>query len=349
MIELNKTPIRTSKNYGINSVFVDENAFEHENAKNFDFNKKFDDGIKILSNFQQKTTQIIGENLAKEIEDNANFSKRIEITKNIENPIIFDFDLSENIFIGTNEICLDENVEAKIIVKFHSMKKTYSNSVLKIVCKKGGRLDIAVLFDFENGSSNFVSFDNLIGENAILNYNIIDFGSKYSIQNFLTKLCGDNSVCNLNSIYLGEKDNIIDLLYHQDIFGRGCTANIDVVGALLGKARKSFKGIINFEKGCKKSFGSENEFCLLLSDNAKSKALPMLMCGEEEVDGKHSTSVGRADEKQLFYLMSRGLSMQDSLKLIVKAKLGTITQKLFDENLKNEINERVDSELDEKF
>ena len=41
---------------------------------------------------------------------------------------------------------------------------------------------------------------------------------------------------------------------------------------------------------------------MLLSDKAKSKALPMLLCTEEDVEGNHSTATGKLDEKELFYI-----------------------------------------------
>lgn len=47
---------------------------------------------------------------------------------------------------------------------------------------------------------------------------------------------------------------------------------------------------------------------MLLSDKAKSKALPMLLCTEEDVEGSHSTATGKVDESELFYLMTRGFS-----------------------------------------
>ena len=36
---------------------------------------------------------------------------------------------------------------------------------------------------------------------------------------------------------------------------------------------------------------------MLLSDKAKSLALPMLLCSEEDVEGNHSTSSGKIGEK----------------------------------------------------
>ena len=61
-------------------------------------------------------------------------------------------------------------------------------------------------------------------------------------------------------------------------------------------------------------------FETLCEDKAKSIALPMLLCTEEDVEGNHSTASGKVDEKQLFYIMTRGISYKEAVKLIVKSK-----------------------------
>ena len=122
--------------------------------------------------------------------------------------------------------------------------------------------------------------------------------------------------------------------------------NMELQGALKDESKKNFKGTIDFKKGSKKAKGTENEACMLLSDKAKSLALPMLLCTEEDVDGEHSTSSGKADEKELFYIMSRGLSRNEAIKLIVKAKFYDLIEKVNDEKLKQEVIEEIDRRLD---
>ena len=121
---------------------------------------------------------------------------------------------------------------------------------------------------------------------------------------------------------------------------------IEAQGALKDTAKKHFKGTINFKKGSKKAKGNENEFCMLLSDTAKSISLPMLLCSEEEVEGNHSSAAGKLDNKALFYMMSRGFDKKAALKLAVKAKFNEIIQGIHDEALKNEVLYEIDERLD---
>ena len=84
---------------------------------------------------------------------------------------------------------------------------------------------------------------------------------------------------------------------------------------------------------------------MLLSDKAKSIALPMLLCTEDNVEGNHSTASGKIDNNQLFYIMSRGLSYKEAVKLMVKANFNKIIERITDEELKNEVLNEIDNKL----
>ena len=175
---------------------------------------------------------------------------------------------------------------------------------------------------------------------------IIDFGGKNSITNYYSNLIGDLSDNKLESIYLGKDNQLIDINYIAELRGKKSNIDINVQGALKNQAKKHFKGTIDFKKGCKKATGNENEECMLLSNKAKSIALPMLLCSEEDVEGNHSSSAGKVGEKELFYIMSRGFNFKEAMKLMVRAKFNKILENIKDENLKQEILDEINTKLD---
>ena len=72
----------------------------------------------------------------------------------------------------------------------------------------------------------------------------------------------------------------------------------------------------------------------------------MLLCSEEDVEGNHSSSAGKIDEKELFYIMSRGFDRNDAQRLMVRAKFNSILNKITNDSLKNEIIEKIDKKLE---
>ena len=194
-------------------------------------------------------------------------------------------------------------------------------------------------------SNNFLAIENNLEENANVKYTIVDFGGRNSITNYYSNLIGDNANNIIDTIYLGKENQLFDLNYIAELRGKKCNIDIDVQGALRDFAKKHFKGTIDFKKGCKKSTGNENEACMILSDTAKSIALPMLLCSEEDVEGNHSSSAGKIGEKELFYIMSRGFELKEAMKLMVRARFNKILQKIKNEELKKEILNEIDDRL----
>lgn len=346
-MEINFSPILTSKNYGINSAKVDDSIF-CDKISNFQ-NVKIENGCSFLrKNIKNCTfSNKIGEKFDKQLFENFNNKLDFLIDKSSEKTISINFDFSEKENALVSQICFSvkENVSTKILIYFSGKNESYSNCGVKFECGKNAKVEVVVVCDFGSDSKNIIRFDSTLQENSHLNFTVIDFGAKASIENFYCELKGDFAVSNLNSLYIGEKDNFLDLNFLQDVRGKKCKASIETIGALLGQARKHFKGTINFQKGCKKSVGSEDEFCLLLSKEAEAKALPMLLCKEEDVEGRHSSSVGKVGEKALFYIMSRGFSYQDAVKLVVRAKFGRILDKISDESLKEKLENIIDRKL----
>ena len=158
-------------------------------------------------------------------------------------------------------------------------------------------------------------------------------------------LNGESAENYFNVLYLGSKEDKIDMNYYLGNNNKNTIGNINVVGSLSGNSYKSFKGTIDFYEGSSKSIGEENENCILLSDSASSRSLPMLLCHEEDVVGAHGVSTGKIDEEKLFYLMSRGIEEKDAKRLIINANYNTVIDNIPDENtkdlLRRVINERI--------
>ena len=72
----------------------------------------------------------------------------------------------------------------------------------------------------------------------------------------------------------------------------------------------------------------------------------MLLCTEDDVEGEHSTATGKVDDKELFYIMARGISEKEAKKIIVKAKFNSVINEIKNEKIQNLVLEKVDRRLD---
>ena len=360
-LRINETPVRTSRNFLINNIEVElempEKIAEFKNVqiireksnteKDASQTKEISE-TKIENNTSNEPlTYGIGKIVEQLNYETANSKIKIETsTKKETIKIIYDFDNSNLNLINQIEIIAKGNTNVIIEYKSKTSEKCFHNGIIRTIASENAQLNVTIVNLLNEESNNFEAIENKLEKDSKVNYTIIDIGAKTSVSNYYSNIIGENAQNDLKSIYLGINNQKKDLNYIAELKGEKTNIDIDVQGALKDEAKKNFKGTIDFKKGAKKAKGNENEYCMLLSNKAKSIALPMLLCTEEDVEGNHSTASGKVDMKQLFYLMTRGLSYKEAVKLIVKANFQKIIDRINDEELKNVILKEIDKKLD---
>lgn len=348
--KLNSTPVRTSKNYDINDIKLD---IEIPQYKKFDNISVYTDELdKVEINIKESYKS--SSELETKIGLNFKQYEKIDITvpENfyVKEPIVLDylFDEDNNYLVDKVEINMEKNSKATFVLHYCEETNNKYFHQLKLITKmkENSQASITIANMINNNSDSFISIENDEEENAYLKYNLIELGGKNKISNYYTRLIGDNSENEVKNIYLGTENDIVDINYNIEAYGTRTKCNIESQGAVAGNSKKNFKGTIDFKKGSCKSVGKENENCMILSDTAKSKSLPMLLCHEEDVNGEHGVSSGKPDENKLFYIMTKGISYNDARKLIVKANFNEIIEDLPSNSLKKEVVEQINNKLD---
>ena len=345
-LKVNDTPVRTARNFKINNIEVEleipEKIAEFKNVEIISDKSTIDSEVS-----NTPLTYGTGKILEELNYETANSKIRIQTSSKKENiKIRYNFDNNNLNLI--NQIEIIANGDTNVIIEYKSQitQKCLHNGIIRTIANENAKLNVTIVNLLNEESDNFEAIENRLEKNSKVNYTIIDIGGKTSVSNYYSNIIGENADNDLKSIYLGIGEQRKDINYIAELIGPKTNIDIDVQGALKDSAKKNFKGTIDFKKGSKKAKGNENEYCMLLSDKAKSIALPMLLCTEEDVEGNHSTASGKVDEKQLFYIMTRGISYKEAVKLIVKSKFNKIIERISDEELKNEVLSEIDKRLD---
>lgn len=266
----------------------------------------------------------------------------------IEEPIRIEYVLDDDndVVIDNNVIIASENSKITVVIDYSTAEDidAFHNGAMKIYAKEGSNVDIIKIQRMNDKSYHFDSNLAIIEYGANVNYVQVEFGSKKSVTNYISNL-KDESKSSIDSIYLGDKDRRIDLNYYMNHVGRKSISNIQTRGALKDRAKKAFKGTIDFKLGSSKSEGSEEEYVILFDKDVKSQAVPLLLCTEDDVKGQHAASAGKVDEEKLFYMMSRGFDKEEAMKIIVEASFNPIIDKVPLDELKTIVREEIHHRL----
>ena len=100
-------------------------------------------------------------------------------------------------------------------------------------------------------------------------------------------------------------------------------------------------------KGAKKSESHQVSRALSFEEGQSATILPELLIDEDDVQASHAMSIGKVEEKDLFYMMSRGLSLKECTKLISLGYLLPITETISDEILKETLQKELERKISE--
>ena len=334
--KLNELPIKTTNNFKINDLEIELDLEELNTDKLYSVN-----GIKVKQEVKEESiTSRIG----------LTFKKYLEVIINVEDkvkePVRINYSFDNNkTLISKIIINYNKNTGCDFIISYDSLdNKEHFNYLVEVVnMKENSAGSITYINNLNNISTNIMSFEGKILENSSLKHNLIDLNGKIRIYNSYIESIGYQPKNNFNNIYIGKNDSIIDMNYYFKINGRKSYNNLKVEGMLDDNSKKNFRGTLDFIEESKDSIGLEYENTLLLSDDALSRSLPMMLCHEEEVTGNHAESTGKINEDKLFYLMSRGMSKEEAKKLIIKSNFTNIINEIGNEDTKEEINKLIDN------
>lgn len=183
-----------------------------------------------------------------------------------------------------------------------------------------------------------------VGKNARIIVYFADFTVEKNHLNASINLNDEEANCEWHLASLSsQKDDkqIAVSIYHNAPNTHG---RIDNYGVCKENSTLVFSGISHIEKGCHQSTSHQNAKIVVFDDNCKAIAKPILKIDENDIEASHAAVVGKISDEHIFYLTSRGLSIDEARMLITLGYLKPIL-KGFNEKTANEIDELIEGRL----
>lgn len=179
----------------------------------------------------------------------------------------------------------------------------------------------------------------IIKENEEKVVPVLWMGKETSL-NYDIKLAGIGASVKMLVLLLGKETDKLELRININHQKRDTKSKVIVKGALNDSAFVNFDGLVKIEQSAKGTNAWLGAHILLLSKRARGRAVPSLEISENDIKAGHATTVGRVNDLELFYLMSRGLTEKDAKSLIVQGFLSSIL-KDFPHNMADKAKEQI--------
>ncbi|QMS84446.1 SufD family Fe-S cluster assembly protein [Candidatus Xianfuyuplasma coldseepsis] len=207
----------------------------------------------------------------------------------------------------------------------------------------------------ENASLQYSGISNL-DENATCDIRRNSYVSRYGKSHYSVAEVNDGDIDNNTNIFLQEKyasgtsktvaitSNNQAAIYKQMIEHNAPETEgyIENYGVSNHASQLTFEGVGKINKNMKRSVARQSNRGIVLGNDSRLDANPLLLIDEYDVEASHGAAIGKIDEEQLYYLMSRGLTLKVAERLIISGFLSPVLRILSTDALRNDFIQKVE-------
>jgi Fe-S cluster assembly protein SufB len=223
--------------------------------------------------------------------------------------------------------------------------ESFHSGVIEIVVKPGAHFRYTTIQNWSNNMYNLVTQRALVHEHAAMEWLDGNLGSKLTMKYPSCYLVGEGAHGSILSIaYSGDGQ-------HQDTGGKVVHAAPRTTSSIVSKSiskgtgRSSYRGLCKVYEGAVGARSNVECDALLINDTSRTDTYPYIEIEEKLANVGHEATVSKVGDEQLFYLMSRGMSQEEAMALIVRGFIEPIA-KLLPLEYAVELNRLIELEME---
>lgn len=203
-----------------------------------------------------------------------------------------------------------------------------SSTAVEVFARGGAQVQYVSLQRMGRGGVHLANQRTLAERDATLDTLNVALGGSVGRVDLNARLLGPGANSDMLGLYFGDDDQHFDFSTSQDHVAPNAHSDLLYKGALDGRSRGVFRGVIRVHEGAQRTDAYQTNRNLILSEEAVATSLPNLEIGADDVRCSHGATVGQLDAEMLFYLTSRGIGRRQAERLVVIGFLGEVLSRL---------------------
>ncbi len=247
----------------------------------------------------------------------------------IEKGVLVRYDLSEsNKMILPRLLVIAEDGSSLRVAEYYRSKNgapLLSVSSREMYVGENASLKIAALQEWGDEALHIGEDWSRVERDGKIDWVTLALGSKVSKQMCGCDVRAPNANAWMSGLYFASGDQHIDQRTLQKHSSHHTYSNLLYKGAVKDNAHSVYQGIIAAGRGAIKVDAYQMNKNLVLSPTARADSLPGLEIDADDLKCSHGATMGNLDPEQLFYLQSRGLSLDEARQMLVNAFFEEVT------------------------
>jgi Fe-S cluster assembly protein SufB len=223
--------------------------------------------------------------------------------------------------------------------------ESFHSGVIEIVVKPNARFRYTTIQNWSNNMYNLVTQRAMVHAGATMEWLDGNLGSKLTMKYPSCFLVGEGAHGSILSIaYSGNGQ-------HQDTGGKVIHAAPNTTSQIISKSiskgtgRSTYRGLLQVHEGARNARSNVECDALLINPTSRTDTYPYIEIEEKNANVGHEATVSKIGDEQLFYLMSRGMSEEEAMALIVRGFIEPIA-KLLPLEYAVELNRLIELEME---
>jgi Fe-S cluster assembly protein SufB len=202
------------------------------------------------------------------------------------------------------------------------------SAVVEIVARKDARVRYTTIQNWSTNVYNMVTKRAATHEGAVMEWVDGNIGSKVTMKYPAIYLLGEGARGETLSIAFAGQGQ------HQDAGAKVVHAAPNTSSAIVSKSvargggRSSYRGLVQILPDALRSRSTVRCDALLIDQISRSDTYPYTDVRTDDASMGHEATVSKVSENQLFYLMSRGMSEEEAMAMIVRGFIEPVAREL---------------------
>lgn len=270
--------------------------------------------------------------------ENVNSGILINVPKNVYiKEQLHVFYIQENIeLVNNTRIVLEDNSALDYFEYLYNESDTSINFVSNSIVKENARLKYGAISNYNEKAVVNVTRNSYVFRYGNASYNVAEVNNSNTLSNTNIFLQEKYAVASTKTVAITNKNQEVrfrQLVEHNAPETEGFIENY---GVSNNTSALVFEGVGKINKGMVRSVARQSNKGIVLGEKARLDANPLLLIDEYDVVASHGAAIGKIDDEQLYYLMSRGLSLQVAERLIISGFLSPVLKILTTDTLKED-------------
>ena len=217
-----------------------------------------------------------------------------------------------------------------------------ANITVEVIAQAGAQIKFSAIDRLGENVTAYISRRGKLDNDAMIDWAIGVMNEGNVVADFDSDLYGKGSHADMKVVALSSGKQVQGIDTRVTNYGCNSIGNILQHGVILEKGTLTFNGIGHIIKGAKGADAQQESRVLMLSDQARSDANPILLIDENDVTAGQAASIGQVDPEDMYYLMSRGLDKATAERLVVRGFLGSVIVEIPVKEVRDEMIENID-------